>query len=92
VPLKSGQAKISCKSYGTGSIAHLHIPLSDPSVRQLPRFHILDSSRVSKCPTTRTLHFGVILVSNFFSGLHVPRVKETPNLGFFGDGLVLSPV
>ena len=25
-------------------------------------------------------------------GLHVPRVKETPSLGFFGDGLLLSKV
>jgi hypothetical protein len=37
-------------------------------------------------------HSGVVLVLNFFTGLHVPRVKETPSSGFFGDGLVLSPV
>ena len=35
---------------------------------------------------------GVVLVSNFFLGLHVPRVKETPSLGFSGDGLLLSEV
>ena len=28
------------------------------------------------------MHFGVVLVSNFFLGLHVPHVKETPSLGF----------
>ena len=37
-----------------------------------------------------------ILVSyssqTFFLGLHVPRVKETPSLGFFGEGLILSEV
>ena len=27
-------------------------------------------------------HSGAIFVSNFFLGLHVPRVKETPSLGF----------
>ena len=27
-----------------------------------------------------------------FLGLHVPRAKETPCLGFFGDGLLLSEV
>ena len=37
-------------------------------------------------------HSGVVLVSNFFLGLHVPRVKETPSLGFFGEGLLLSEV
>ena len=37
-------------------------------------------------------HSGVVLVSNFFLGLHVPRVKETPSLGFFGDDLLLSEV
>ena len=35
---------------------------------------------------------GVVLVSNFFLGLHVPHVKETPSLGFSGDGLLLSEV
>ena len=35
-------------------------------------------------------HSGVVLVSNFFLGLHVPRVKETPNLGFSREGLLLS--
>ena len=38
------------------------------------------------------MHFGVVLVSNFFLGLHVPRVKETRSLGFFEDGLLLSEV
>ena len=38
------------------------------------------------------MHSGVVLVSNFFSGLHVPRVKETPSLGFSGDGLLFSDV
>ena len=37
-----------------------------------------------------------ILVSywsqNYSQSLHVPRVKETPCLGFFGDGLLLSKV
>ena len=28
----------------------------------------------------------------FSLGLHVPRVKETPSLGFFGEGLLLSEV
>ena len=28
----------------------------------------------------------------FFLGLHVPRVKEIPSLGFSGDGLLLSEV
>ena len=37
-------------------------------------------------------HSDVVLVSNFFLGLHVPCVKETPSLGFFGDGLQLSEV
>jgi len=37
-------------------------------------------------------HSGVVLVSNFFLGLHVPRVKETPNLGFSREGLLLSEV
>ena len=37
-------------------------------------------------------HSGVVFISNFFSGLHVPHVKETPSLGFFGDGLLLSEV
>ena len=37
-------------------------------------------------------HSSVILVSNFFLGLHVPPVKETPSLEFFGEGLLLSEV
>ena len=37
-------------------------------------------------------HSGVVLVSNFFLGLHVPRVKETPSLEFFEDDLLLSDV
>ena len=37
-------------------------------------------------------HSDVVLVSNFFLGLHVSRAKETPSLGFFGDGLLLSEV
>ena len=37
-------------------------------------------------------HSGVVLVSNFFFGLHVPRVKKTPSLGFFVEGLLLSEV
>ena len=37
-------------------------------------------------------HSDVVLVSNFFSGLHLPRVKETPSLGFSKDGLLLSEV
>ena len=37
-------------------------------------------------------HSGVILVLNFFFGLHVPRVNEIPSLGFFRDGLLLSKV
>ena len=37
-------------------------------------------------------HSGVVLDSNFFLDLHMPRVKETPSLGFFGDGLLLSEV
>ena len=37
-------------------------------------------------------HSSVVLVSNFFLGLHVPCVKETPSLGFFGEGLQLSEV
>ena len=36
------------------------------------------------------MHSGVVLVSNFFLGLHVPYVKETPSFGFSGDGLLLS--
>ena len=35
-------------------------------------------------------HSGVVLVSNFFLGLHVPRLKKTPSLGFSGEGLLLS--
>ena len=35
---------------------------------------------------------GIVLVSNFFLGLHVPRVKETPSLEFSGDSLLLSKV
>jgi hypothetical protein len=38
------------------------------------------------------MHSGVILVSNFFLGLHMPRAKETPSMGFYGDGLLLSEV
>ena len=37
-------------------------------------------------------HSGVVLVSNFFLGLHVPRVNETPSLGFFEEGLLRSEV
>ena len=37
-------------------------------------------------------HFGVVLVSNFFLDLHVPNVNETPSLGFFEEGLLLSEV
>ena len=37
-------------------------------------------------------HSGVVLVSNFFLGLHIPRVKETTSLGFFEEGLLLSEV
>ena len=37
-------------------------------------------------------HSGVVFVSNFFLGLHVLRGKETPSLGFSGDGLLLSEV
>ena len=37
-------------------------------------------------------HSGVVLVSNFFLGLHMLWVKETPSLGFSGDGLLLSDV
>ena len=37
-------------------------------------------------------YFGVILVSNFFLGLHVLRVKETPSLGFSRDGLLFYEV
>ena len=29
---------------------------------------------------------------NYSQGLHVPRVKETPSLRFFEDGLLLSEV
>jgi hypothetical protein len=36
------------------------------------------------------LHSTVVLVSKLFLGLHVPRVKEIPSLGFSGDGLLLS--
>jgi hypothetical protein len=35
---------------------------------------------------------GVTLISNFFSSFHVPWVKETPSMGFFGDHLLLSTV
>ena len=37
-------------------------------------------------------HSGVVLVLNFFLGLHMLRVKETPSLGFSGEGLLLSEV
>ena len=37
-------------------------------------------------------HSGVVLVSNFFLGLHMAREKETPSLGFSGDGLLLFEV
>ena len=37
-------------------------------------------------------HSSVVLVLNFFLSLHVPRVNETPSLGFFGDGLLLYEV
>jgi hypothetical protein len=50
--------------------------------------HACNSCNV--CWATRNLYSGVALVSIFFSGLHVPRVKETLSLGFFGDGLLLS--
>ena len=38
------------------------------------------------------MHVGVVLVSNFFLGLHVPHVKETPSLRFSKDDLLLSEV
>ena len=38
------------------------------------------------------MHSGVVLVSNLILGLHMPRVKETPSLEFFGDDLLLSEV
>ena len=38
------------------------------------------------------IHSGVVLVSNFFLGMHGPCVKETPSLRFSGDGLLLSDV
>ena len=52
---------------------------------------------------TMTIHIGyqvsvvhiyssVVLVSKLFLGLHVPRMMETPSLGFFGDGLLLYEV
>ena len=37
-------------------------------------------------------HSGVVLVSNFFLGLHVPRVKKTPSSGSSRDGLLVSEV
>ena len=37
-------------------------------------------------------HSGVVLVSNFFLGLHVPRVRKTPSFGFSEDDLLLSKV
>ena len=37
-------------------------------------------------------HSGVVLVSNFFLGLHVPHVKETPSLEFSRDDLLLYEV
>ena len=50
-----------------------------------------DYTQVIKVSMVHT-HSGIILVSNFFLGLHVPRAKKTPSLGFFGDGLLLSEV
>ena len=38
------------------------------------------------------IYSGVVLVSNFLLGLQVPHVKETPSLGFSGDGLLLFEV
>ena len=38
------------------------------------------------------IYSSVVLVSKLFLGLHVPRMMETPSLGFFGDGLLLSEV
>jgi hypothetical protein len=38
------------------------------------------------------MHSDAVLVSNFFSGLHVPRVMKPPSLGFFWDGLLLYEV
>ena len=38
------------------------------------------------------IYIPVLYWSQLFSGLHVPRVKETPSLGFSGDGLLLSEV
>jgi hypothetical protein len=38
------------------------------------------------------MHSGVVLISNFFSCLLMPWVKETPSLGFSRDGLRLSAV
>ena len=38
------------------------------------------------------MHSGVVLLSNFFLGLHMPRVRETPSFGFSKDGLLLSVV
>ena len=50
-----------------------------------------DYTQIIKVSMVHT-HSGVVLVSNFFLGLHVPRVKEIPSLGFFGDGLLLFEV
>ena len=44
------------------------------------------------CWATKNIHFGVVLVSKLFSGLHVTQVKETPSLRFSGDGLLLFEV
>ena len=52
--------------------------------------HVCNSCNI--CWATRNIYFGVVFVSNFFLGFHVPRVKETPNLGFSKDGLLLSEV
>ena len=38
------------------------------------------------------IYIPVSYSSQTFLGLHVPRVKETPSLGFSGDGLLLSEV
>jgi hypothetical protein len=40
-----------------------------------------DDTQVIKISVVH-LHSGVVLVSKLISGLHMPRVKEIPSLGF----------
>ena len=76
--------KKNSSHFDIGGIYMLHI-----GTRALSSNH--DYTQVIKVSVIHR-HFGVVLVSKLFLGLHVPRVKKTPSLGFSRDGLLISEV